>query len=483
MTDERKHSFTSGILQAFLKGNLAILLILISLAAGAAALLITPREEEPQIVVPLADVMVMMPGSSAEEVEQLVSSRLEKLLYQIDGVEYVYSMSGPERALITVRFFVGQDRERSLVKLYKMLDESRDLIPPAVTGWIVKPVEIDDVPIVTMTLTARRGDSFAPRRVAEELVPRLAALPSVARVSVVGGESRKIRVTLDPERLQAYGLGPAEVKGSIQVSNRSPKVGTFTQTDQVVTVDAGKLLTSADELPNLVVGVYGNRPVFLKDVATIEDGPDETVNYVRHRWGPARNFHAEASDPGQLIGPKSADLESSGSFGLPTSAVTIAVAKQKGSNAVSVAEAVLADAERLRAEVVPDDMELVITRNAGLTSDEKVNELIEALWVAIVIVVILLTISLGWREALVVAVAVPVVFGLTLGVNLLAGLTVRGEPVVGDSFAPFVLQPGWGAAGRDRISWMLSGRVARGLARACLSNSAASGFSGQKPSR
>ena len=412
----------NGTVRFFLDSSFSVVLILISVLIGLAALLITPREEDPQIVVPLADIYVNVPGYSAAMVENQVATPLEKVLYQIDGVEYVYSMSGPERALITVRFYVGQDRERSLVKLYKMLDESRDIIPPAVTGWIVKPVEIDDVPIVTMTLTARRGESFAPRRVAEEIVPRLAALPNVARVSVGGGEPRKIRVTLDPERLQAYGLGPADVKAAIQVSNRSPKVGKFTQTDQVVTVDAGKLLTSADELPNLVVGVFANRPVFLKDVATVEDGPDETTSYVRHRWGPARNFHAEPGEPGQIIGPKADELESTG---LPTSAVTIAVAKQKGSNAVSVADAVLADAERLRAEVVPDDMELIITRNAGLTSDEKVNELIEALWVAIVIVVVLLTISLGWREALVVAVAVPVVFGLTLGVNMLAGYTIN----------------------------------------------------------
>lgn len=412
----------NGTVRFFLDSSFSVVLILISVLIGLAALLITPREEDPQIVVPMADIYVNVPGYSAAMVENQVATPLEKVLYQIDGVEYVYSMSGPERALITVRFHVGQDRERSLVKLYKMLDESRDLVPPAVTGWIVKPVEIDDVPIVTMTLTARRGESFAPRRVAEEIVPRLAALPNVARVSVVGGEPRKIRVTLDPERLQAYSLGPADVKAAIQVSNRSPKVGTFTQTDQVITVDAGKILTSADELPNLVLGVFANRPVFLKDIATVEDGPDETVSYVRHRWGPARNFHAEHGEPGQVIGPKAEELESTG---LPTSAVTIAVAKQKGSNAVSVADAVLADAERLRAEVVPDDMELIITRNAGLTSNEKVNELIEALWVAIVIVVVLLTISLGWREALVVAVAVPVVFGLTLGVNLLAGYTIN----------------------------------------------------------
>ena len=189
MMEERKQSFTSGILQAFLKGNLSILLILISLAVGAAALLITPREEDPQIVVPLADVMVMMPGSSAAEVEQLVSSRLEKLLYQIDGVEYVYSMSRPGMAVVTVRFFVGQDREDSLIKIYNKIFQNVDQTTPGIAGWVVKPIEIDDVPVVNVALHSREHDTHELYRIAEVVANKLQRIPDSAKISLHGGRS------------------------------------------------------------------------------------------------------------------------------------------------------------------------------------------------------------------------------------------------------------------------------------------------------
>jgi multidrug efflux pump subunit AcrB len=162
-----RHDFLNGIVHVFLDSNLSIMLIIVSLLIGAAALLITPREEDPQIVVPLADVHVNVPGYSAEQVEQLVATPLEKMLYQIDGVEYVYSMARENQAVITVRFYVGQDRERSLVKLFKKINENQDVIPPGVTGWVVKPVEIDDVPVVTMTLTGADGQGYALRRFGE----------------------------------------------------------------------------------------------------------------------------------------------------------------------------------------------------------------------------------------------------------------------------------------------------------------------------
>ena len=426
------HDWLNGIVRVFLDSKLSIMLIVISLLIGLAALLVTPREEDPQIVVPLADVLVNVPGFSAEQVEQLVATPLERILYQIDGVEYVYSMSRANHAIITVRFYVGEDRERSLVKLFKKLDEHVDIIPPGVVGWVVKPVEIDDVPIVTLTLTGEGVDSFSLRRIGEEVVQRLAALPQVSRTTIVGGEPRLVRIDLDPQRLQAHNLSPLEVERALRGANVTRPAGDFSRADRVLRVEAGVALERPEQLPDLVVGVFANQPVFLKDVAAVRDGPAEVSSYVRHGWGPARGFEAHPGSPGTVLGePEGARTvaEPAGEGGDPERysrpAVTLAIAKQKGTNAVAVARAVLREAEVLRREVLPDGVEMVVTRNSGLTADDKVNELVEALWVAILIVIGLLTLSLGWREAMIVAVAVPVVFGLTLGVNLLAGYTIN----------------------------------------------------------
>ena len=421
----KQHDFLNGIVHLFLDNNFSIILIVVSVLIGLAALFVTAREEDPQIVVPLADVMVSMPGYSAAQVEQLAATPLEKMLYQVDGVEYVYSMARENQAVITVRFYVGQDRERSLVKLFKKINENQDVIPAGVAGWVVKPVEIDDVPVVTMTLTGADGQGHTLRRVGEEAVQRLSALPGVSRAYVVGGEPRTVRVDLDPERLQAYALSPLEVQRSIQGANVTHPAGSFTRNDTVVTVEGGVAADRPERLADLVVGVFKDRPVFLKDVATVKDGPDEVTSYVRHGWGPARGFEAPEGFPGTEVGGHGGPHETSAHEATTRPAVTLAIAKQKGMNAVAVADAVLKAAGQLRDDVIPTGMELVIARNSGLTADEKVNELVEGLWVAIVIVIALLTLSLGWREAIIVAVAVPVVFGLTLGVNLLFGYTIN----------------------------------------------------------
>jgi multidrug efflux pump subunit AcrB len=411
----------SRIVRIFLESNLSIILIVFSLIIGIAALLITPREEDPQIVVPLADIYVNFPGHSASEVEQLVSSPLERVLYQIDGVEYVYSMSRESQAIITVRFFVGEDRERSLVKLYKKLDENRASVPPGVTGWVMKPVEIDDVPVTTLTLKARSEknpsayDSHSLRRIGEELVERLAEVPQVSRAEVIGGEPRTVHVKIDPERLRGYRLSVLDVQRVIQGANLGLPAGELNQHDSVVRVETESAVSRPDQLNELVVGVTDGRPIFLRDIARVEDAAEEVASYVRHGWGPARDFGHESAD----ASARESVRESS------TPAVTVAISKQKGANAVTVAENVITAAEALRAKVLPDDVELIVTRNNGHTANEKVNELVEGLGIAIVIVIALLTLSLGWREAFIVAVAVPVVFGLTLAVNLLFGYTIN----------------------------------------------------------
>ena len=411
MDVEHKHSAFSGIINAFLKGNLAILLIIIALAAGTAALLLTPREEEPQIVVPLADVMVMYPGGSAEEVERLVSSRLERMLYQIDGVEYVYSMSRPGLAVVTVRYKVGEDREKSLIKLYNKIFQNIDKTTPGIAGWVVKPIEIDDVPIVNVALYSDRYDAHALYRVGEEVVARLQHVTDTGNITLHGGQRRVLHVSLDMERLAAYGLSPLEVAGALKVSNAQVESGGFEQGNVSLRVQAGPFLKDAHEVENLMVGTHADRPVYLRDVARVDDGPEEMQSYSRIGFTPAglAQQHPAARVAGDASFP----------------AVTIAVAKKKGSNAVWVARDVEKALEAMRGQAIPDDMQYRITRNYGETANEKVNGLVESLLLAVITVIVLIAVTMTWRVSLIVALAVPITYALTLLINYMAGYTIN----------------------------------------------------------
>jgi len=403
-------SFLVRLIDIFLKGDLAPLLILLSLLGGAVALYATPREEEPQIVVPLADVIVSAPGLPVAEVERLVATPLEKLLYQIDGVEYVYSMSRPGQAVITVRFFVGEDREDSLIKIYNKIESNTDRVPPAVAGWVVKPLEIDDVPILIVTLYSDDeavADDHALRRIAEEVEIRLQAVPQTNRAAVVGGRPRVVRVKLDPEALSARQTSALEVAWALEVSNVRSVAGHIEQADRHIPVETGEYIRGAAGLRKLVVNVVDGVPVFLEDVADVVDGPAEATGYSWIGFGPAAA--GDGLTPATKLLP----------------AVHVAVAKQKGANAVRVAHAVEERLGELEASLLPEGVHFRITRNYGETADEKVDELVEALAVAVVIVIGLIAFVLGWREAGVVAVAVPITFSLVLLVNYLAGYTIN----------------------------------------------------------
>ena len=402
--EENKHSFLSGLIGSFLRGNLAILLIIISLVAGAAALILTPREEEPQIVVPLADVMVMYPGGSAEEVEKMVASRLERMLYQIDGVEYVYSMSRPGMAIVTVRFFVGQNREESLIKLYNKIFQNVDKTTPGIAGWIIKPIEIDDVPIVNATLYSATYDTHGLYRVAEEVVGSLQQIPDSANIVIHGGQKRILHVYLDTERLAAYGLSPMEVAGALKVSNAQAESGSFEQNNHVLSVEAGPFLRDVREAQNLMVGIHEDRPIYLRDVAEVVDGPEEPVAYTRIGFGPGTE---------------------AGTSGGTYPAVTIAVAKKKGSNAVWVAREVEKMLNRLKGKAIPDDVQVRITRNYGETANAKVNDLVTNLGMGIVTVVGMIALTMSWREGAIVGLAIPITYSLTLLFNYLMGYTIN----------------------------------------------------------
>lgn len=412
------HHWMSRVVEAFLEGNLSVLLILVSLFCGAVALAVTPREEDPQIVVPIADVLVSMPGASAREVERQVATRLEKLLYQIDGVEYVYSTSYPSQAVVTVRFFVGEDRERSWVKLNNKIHSNIDQIPPGVTGWVVKPVEIDDVPIVNLTLFSNRYDDFALRRMAEELEIRLQSVKNAGVTHLVGGRERQVSVQLSPARMASRGVALQDLQRAVAGAGAAVPAGALVQGNEEVRLDAGRFLRSVREVEDLVVGVRDGRPVTLKEVADVRDGPAEPSTYTRILLGDLAYTEGDPNAEHAAMPPgvrRQVDYP----------AVTVGVAKRKGTNAVWVSDEVKREADRFAAEVLPEGVHLRVTRDFGRTADEKVNELVEALIVAIAIVVVLLAYSLGWREGLIIALAVPVTFSFTLLINLFLGYTIN----------------------------------------------------------
>jgi len=398
----------AAVVHRFLTSQLSIILIILSLCLGVAAILVTPREEDPQIVVPLADIYVNAPGASAEEVEKLVATPLERLLWQIDGVEYVYSMSSQDMAVVTVRFYVGQERENSILKVHNRIAMYQDTAPPIVQGWVIKPIEIDDVPIVNLTLFSDRYDDHELRRMGEEILARLSAVKDISRTQIVGGRHREIRVELLSERIAGLGISLPEVRQALMGADASVTAGTFSRANQSITVTANAFLTSAAEVGSLVVGVHDGRPVYLRDIATVIDGPAEADTYSR--IGYSHYFR----DTNQLTETP-----------LAYPAVTLALAKKKGTNAVRVAANILGELETLKREIIPDDVRVEITRNTGHTAQQKVNELLTSLAFAIVTVVILLAFSLGWREALVVALAVPISFSLALFVNFLFGYTIN----------------------------------------------------------
>ncbi len=406
--ETQKTSLTSKIVHAFLTSHLSVLFIILSIIVGTISLLVTPREEEPQITVPMADVLFMMPGLEPQEVESLAGARLEKMLMEIDGVENVYLMARRSMGILTVQFYVGEDREDSLVKLYNKLQSNIDSVPKDVKSWVVKPIEVDDVPIVDVTFASEKYDDHDLRRIAEEVQYAIQEIPSVGRSYICGGRSRQIRVELNPDELAAHHLSPLRVAQNIQGADANFPAGEQIFYQEKVVLEAGEFLHSAEEVKDLVVGVYDGRPVYLKDVATVLDGPAEITSYTWHGYGPAREEEFRDRVPGKLI-----------------PSVTLAIAKKKGTNAVTAAEEIIKLGNKLRSSVIPDGVDVVITRNYGETANEKVNELVKHLLIAVMTIVVLLALFLGVRESIIVALAVPMTLAFTLIGDTLVGFTIN----------------------------------------------------------
>ncbi len=406
--DSRPPGLIARIVELFITSKLSILFIIFAMAMGAAAVLMTPREEEPQIVVPLADVYVNAPGASAEEVEKLVATPLERLLWQIDGVEYVYSVSRRDMAIVTVRFYVGEDREKSLVKLYNKISMNMDQAPPLVQNWLIRPVEIDDVPIVNLTLYSHQYNDHELRRIGEEVLSRLARVPDISRTYIVGGRSREVRVALSPDRMAGLGVSMLDVWRALQGTDAAVTAGHFNRTNESFLVTSDSFVGSAREVADLVISMHQGRPVYLRDIAQVTDGPEEPTVYTRFGFSNAY---------------RRPDTHKGMTHDLP--AVTLALAKKRGTNAVRVADEILIKMDELKKTVIPDGVEVAVTRNYGQTAQHKVNNLLGSLAFAILTVVALLAFTLGWREALVVALAVPLSFSLALFVNYAFGFTIN----------------------------------------------------------
>jgi multidrug efflux pump subunit AcrB len=402
----RKLGFAGRIAHYFINSKLTPLIMVFSILLGAFAVLQTPREEEPQIIVPMMDVFVEMPGSTAQEVEQRVTTPMEKLIWEIPGVEYIYSTTRPGLSMAIVRFKVGEKEEDSIIKLYNKLYSHFDLIPPGASKPLIKPRSIDDVPILALTFWSNRYDSYTLRRVASEVDREIKSIDDVSQTQVIGGERRQIRVLLDSGRMAGYGVAPAMVMGTIGRANQRLQVGEFAAANQEYNVETGDFLRNADDVGRVVVGVSSGRPVYLRDVAEVRDGPEEPANYVLFGYG------------------SGAKVKSASPLG-ESPAVTLTVSKRKGQNAVAVANHVMEKVESLKGTLIPAGVEVTVTRNYGETSQEKSNELLQHLLLATLSVTLLIALALGWRSSMVVLAAVPVTLALTLFIYFIYGYTLN----------------------------------------------------------
>ena len=399
MSTESAHpGFAGRLAAAFVNSRLTLIGLAASLLLGLLALTLLPREEEPQIKVPMIDVIVTMPGATPEEVEQRLAVPMEKLLYELPGVEYIYSTSTPGQCLLIARFYVGTNFEEAIVSLNQKLQTNFDRIPHGVSRPLIKPHSIDDVPILALTFHSQTYDHFTLRRLAAQVDDSIKSIFEVAETRLIGGARRQLRVEFDPQALSARGLSPADLAERLRAANQQSPSGVLRSRNTEITVQTGAFLASAAEAGRIVVGVHDGRPVYLEEVARISDGPEEPRSYV---------------------------LFGSGDTGDPQAAVTLSVAKRPGANAVQVVETVLAKVEHLKGTLIPPEVGVTVTRDYGETAAEKSNELLLHMGIAVFGVAVLILFFLGWRESLIVLLAIPSTLSLTLLLFYLYGYTLN----------------------------------------------------------
>ena len=392
--NKMKEGLAGKVAKVFIGSKLTVLLMIVFMVIGVYASFLIPREEEPQINVPMADIFVGYPGASPTEVESRVIKPLEQLISNIKGVEYVYSTSMKEQGMVIVQFYVGEDIERSFVKLYNEINKHMDQMPEGVTFPLVKTRAIDDVPMLGLTLWSENYDDYQLGQLAQELEAEIKKVNDVAITHKIGGRARQLRVVLDKDKLSASGLDFLSVSQMIKANNTQLNSGTFDKNDTEFVINTGKFLQSVTDVENLVVGVQQNQPIYLKQIASIIDGPEIPQNYVSLGFG-----------KGSV---KSDDYKSE------YPAVTISVAKRKGSDAMKIAAIIIERVDHLRKTLIPDDVHVEITRNYGVTASHKVSELLLHLIGSIIAVTLVVMLAMGWRGGLVVFLSVPITFALTL---------------------------------------------------------------------
>src|SRR5680860_863894 len=389
-----KEGLAGKIAKMFIGSKLTVLLMIVFMVVGVYTSFLIPREEEPQIDVPMADIFVGYPGASPTEVESRVIKPLEKIISNITGVEFVYSTSMKEQGMVIVQFYVGEDIERSYVKLYNELMKNMAQMPPNVTQPLVKTRAIDDVPVLGLTLWSENYNDYQLKQIANELNHEIEKVPDVSVTQKIGGRNRQVRVVLDKDKMASSGVDFLGITEKIKANNQQLSSGSFDSRDTEFLVTTGSFLESAKDVENLIVGVQGNQPIYLKQVARVVDGPEIPKEYVNFGYGQAEGQAADHSSE--------------------YPAVTISVAKRKGADAMKIADVILEKVEHLKTSLIPDDVHVEVTRNYGETASQKVSELLMHLIGAIIAVTLLVMLAMGWRGGLVVFLSVPITFALTL---------------------------------------------------------------------
>jgi multidrug efflux pump subunit AcrB len=407
------HGFSGRVARLFTDSKLTPLLIVASLALGVYAVVVTPKEEEPTIVVPAADVLIAYPGAGSQEVDQRIARPVASWIREIPDVEHVITAASHDAALVTVQFREGVNREAALTRLYDKLAAHIDEAPPGVQPPLVKPRGIEDVPVLTLTLWSDRDDGASLRRVATELASRLEDIPDVSGAKVIGGYGRELAVQLDRRRLAERGVSPVQVVHAIQAANVRLPAGSVTAPTGVIRVEAGALLRTPEDVASLIVGTTPAGPVYLRDVAAVHDRPEDPSSYVLH--------HSPSTGGGHRT------------------AATIAITKLRGTNAAVVNDAVLARLETLRDTMLPSDVQIEVTRNAGESASHRVLTLLEHMLLATVIVIGLIVFALGWREGAIVAIVIPVTLALVPFIYYLTGFTLNRITLAAMIFAIGIL--------------------------------------------